>query len=145
MDASIVCRSCKSIVVRHEENEKGNRCVPANESGATWRNDLFKQWVSPRRAASGWAEVSPFGIFFERHDLHSSFHLKSVGTLHRPRMRFCVQGKKSRAGSIASARTIKKSRRELASRSRPGRCAPSELEVINHDAGLRMGRLLACV
>lgn len=59
----------------------GNRCVPANESRATWRNDLFKQWVSPRRAASGWAEVSPFGIFFERHDLHSSFHLKSVGTM----------------------------------------------------------------
>ena len=37
--------------------------------------------------------------------------------LHRPRMRSCVQGKKSRAGSIASARTIKKSRRATTDRS----------------------------
>jgi hypothetical protein len=44
---------------------------------------------------------------------------------------------------VRRARTIKKSRRECAARSRPGRCAPSEREVINHDAGLRMGRLHA--
>ena len=58
---------------------KGNRCVPANESRAAWRNDLFNKWVAPHRTAPGWTEASPFGIFFERHDLHSSFHMKHVG------------------------------------------------------------------
>ena len=59
--------------------------------------------------------------------------------VHRRRVQACVQGKKSQAGSMVSGRTIKKSWRECAARSRPGRRAPSERGVKNYDARLRMG------
>ena len=59
---------------------------------------------------------------------------------HKRRMRACVREKKSQVGSVASERTIKKSRRERATRCRPGRCAPSERRVKNYDARPRMAR-----
>ena len=60
--------------------------------------------------------------------------------VHRRRVQACVQEKKSQAGPIGSGRTIKKSRRESATRCRPGRCAPSERRVKNYDARLRMAK-----
>ena len=79
-----------------------------------------------------------YGDAKERHAMRVACAAARQPQVHRRRIPSCAQGKKSQAGSIGSGRTIKKSRRERATRCRPGRRAPSERRVKNYDARPRM-------